>query len=116
MKYYKHPEQLNLLLYIGKLCIIASVIAALGGTASAFFLFSLECFTSWREAHPWVIWLLPLAGFAAGWLYLHTGKPVEAGNNLLIDEIHDSKKVIPLRMVPLVLIGTVVSHLSDRLI
>lgn len=111
MKHYKHPEQLDLLPYIGKWCIIASVIAALAGTASAFFLFSLEYATSWREAHPWVIWLLPLAGFAVGWLYLHTGKPVEAGNNLLIDEIHDPKKVVPLRMVPLVLIGTVVSHL-----
>lgn len=111
MKHYKHPEQLDLLPYIGKWCIIASVIAALAGTASAFFLFSLEYATNWREAHPWVIWLLPLAGFAVGWLYLHTGKPVEAGNNLLIDEIHDPKKVVPLRMVPLVLIGTVVSHL-----
>jgi H+/Cl- antiporter ClcA len=46
-----------------------------------------------------------------GWLYLKTGKPVEAGNNLLIDEIHDPKKVIPLRMAPLVLFGTVMSHL-----
>src|SRR6185295_309346 len=36
---------------------------------------------------------------------------VEAGNNLLIDEIHDPKKVIPLRMAPLVLGGTVISHL-----
>lgn len=111
MKHYKHPEQLDLLPYIGKWCIIASVIAVLAGTASAFFLFSLEYATNWRETHSWIIWLLPLAGFAVGWLYLHTGKPVEAGNNLLIDEVHDPKKVIPLRMVPLVLIGTVVSHL-----
>src|SRR5450830_1476250 len=111
MTYYKHPEELDLPPYIGKWCIIASVTAALAGTASAFFLFSLEYATTWREAHPWIIWLLPLAGFAVGWLYLHTGKPVEAGNNLLIDEIHDPKKVVPLRMVPLVLIGTIASHL-----
>jgi H+/Cl- antiporter ClcA len=111
MKPYKHPEQLALLPYIGKWCVIASVIAALSGTASAFFLFSLEYATAWRENHPSVIWLLPLAGFAVGWLYLHTGKSVEAGNNLLIDEIHDPKKVVPLRIVPLVLVGTVASHL-----
>lgn len=46
-----------------------------------------------------------------GWLYLRCDQHVEAGNNLLIDEIHDSKKIIPLRMATLVLGGTVVSHL-----
>lgn len=108
---HTYPEQLDLLPYIGKWFVIASLVAALAGTASAFFLFALDAATHWREAHTWVIWLLPLAGFTVGWLYLRWGKPVEAGNNLLIDEIHDPKKVIPLRMAPLVLGGTVVSHL-----
>jgi H+/Cl- antiporter ClcA len=58
-----------------------------------------------------LIWGLPLAGFAVGWLYLKWGQSVDAGNNLLIDEIHDPKKTVPLRMAPLVLGGTVVSHL-----
>ena len=58
-----------------------------------------------------MIWLLPVAGFAVGYLYHRLGKSVDAGNNLIIDEIHDPKKVVPLRMVPLVLGGTVVSHL-----
>ncbi|ONN64252.1 voltage-gated chloride channel family protein [Herbaspirillum sp. VT-16-41] len=111
MKHYKYPEQLYLLPYIVKWCLIACLIAVLAGSASAFFLFSLEYATQWRQGHPWIIWLLPLGGFIVGWLYLHTGKPVEAGNNLLIDEIHDPKKVIPLRMAPLVLFGTVMSHL-----
>jgi H+/Cl- antiporter ClcA len=97
--------------YIGKWTFIACLIAALGGTASAFFLFALDYATRWREAHRWIIWLLPLAGFAVGWVYLKVGSSVEAGNNLLIDEIHDPKNVVPLRMAPLVLIGTVVSHL-----
>jgi len=111
MKNQKLPEQLHLLPYIIKWCLIACLIAALAGSASAFFLFALDYATHWRETHPWIIWLLPLGGFAVGWLYLKTGKPVEAGNNLLIDEIHDPKKVIPLRMAPLVLFGTVMSHL-----
>jgi H+/Cl- antiporter ClcA len=111
MKNQNIPEQLHLLPYIIKWCLIACLIAVLAGSASAFFLFALDYATQWREAHPWIIWLLPLGGFAVGWLYLHTGKPVEAGNNLLIDEIHDPRKVIPLRMAPLVLFGTVMSHL-----
>ncbi|WP_374582816.1 chloride channel protein [Pseudoduganella sp.] len=67
--------------------------------------------TAWREAYRWMVWLLPLAGFAVGWLYLQVGQSVEAGNNLLIDEIHDPKKVVPLRLAPLILCSTVVSHL-----
>ena len=108
---FHRPEQLELLPYIGKWLVIASVVAFMAGSASAFFLFALGWATQWRELHRQIIWLLPIAGFAVGWIYYRLGKPVDAGNNLLIDEIHDPKKVVPLRMVPLVLGGTVISHL-----
>jgi H+/Cl- antiporter ClcA len=107
----RYPEQLLLLPYMGKWTLLAGLIAVLSGTASAGFLFALDYVTHWRETHSWIIWLLPLAGFAVGWIYLKVGSSVEAGNNLLIDEIHDPQQVVPLRMAPLVLIGTVVSHL-----
>lgn len=111
MKSSTRPEQIDLLPYMGKWLLLASAVAVLAGSASAFFLFALDWATTTRLAHRWLIWLLPLAGFAVGWLYLRFGRQVEAGNNLLIDEIHDPKQVIPLRMAPLVLGGTVVSHL-----
>jgi H+/Cl- antiporter ClcA len=111
MKSAKYPEPIDLLPYMGKWSALAIVVATLAGSASAAFLFALDFVTSWREAHGWIIWLLPLAGLVVGWVYLKLGKSVEAGNNLLIDEIHDPKKVIPLRMAPLVLGGTVISHL-----
>jgi H+/Cl- antiporter ClcA len=111
MRSSRYPEQIALLPYIGKWTFIAGLIAVLSGTASALFLFALDLATNWREAHRWIIWLLPLAGFVVGWIYLKLGSSVEAGNNLLIDEIHDPQKVVPLRMAPLVLAGTVISHL-----
>jgi len=101
----------DLFLHLLKWLLIAAIVAALAGTASAGFLFALAWATNTRMAHPWLIWLLPLAGFAVGWLYLRYGSTVEGGANLLIDEIHDPKKIIPLRMAPLVLGATVVSHL-----
>jgi H+/Cl- antiporter ClcA len=104
-------EQLRLLPYMAKWLLLALAVGLLSGTASALFLLALEWATGTRIAHRWLIALLPLAGFAVGWLYLRFGSAVEAGNNLLIDEIHDPKKVIPLRMAPLVLGGTVISHL-----
>jgi H+/Cl- antiporter ClcA len=111
MKPARYPEPVAMLPYLGKWTFIACLVAVLGGTASAFFLFALDYATHWREAHRWVIWLLPLAGFVVGWVYLKVGSSVEAGNNLLIDEIHDPQNVVPLRMAPLVLAGTVISHL-----
>ncbi|MET3129874.1 H+/Cl- antiporter ClcA [Oxalobacteraceae bacterium GrIS 1.11] len=111
MKHAKHAEQIALLPYIGKWSALAVLVALLAGSASALFLFALEAATAWREAHGAIIWLLPLAGFVVGWVYLRVGREVEAGNNLIIDEIHDPKKMLPLRMAPLVLCATVVSHL-----
>lgn len=105
------PEALALLAYLGKWILLALAVAALAGSASALFLFALDWATATRSAHRWLIWGLPFAGFAVGWLYLKFGQRVEAGNNLLIDEIHDPKSVVPLRMAPLILGGTVISHL-----
>ncbi|WP_322399838.1 voltage-gated chloride channel family protein [Massilia luteola] len=104
-------EPLRLLPYMAKWLLLAVAVGLLSGSASAFFLFALDWATGTRIAHRWLIALLPLAGFGVAWLYLRFGSAVEAGNNLLIDAIHDPKKVIPLRMAPLVLGGTVVSHL-----
>lgn len=104
-------EPLRLLVYLGKWLLLATGVAMLAGSASALFLFALEWATATRTGHRWLIALLPFAGFAVGWLYLRYGQQVEAGNNLLIDEIHDPKKVVPLRMAPLILGSTVVSHL-----
>lgn len=111
MKLISRLANLDLLFYVIKWLALSAVIAVLAGSASALFLFSLDWATQTREANRWLIWGLPFAGFAVGWLYLKLGQQVEAGNNLLIDEIHDPKKIIPLRMAPLVLGGTVVSHL-----
>jgi len=101
----------HLLRYLAKWLPLSLLIGLLAGSASALLLAALDWATSTRLAHGWLVWLLPLAGFAAGWLYLGYGREVEAGNNLLIDQIHEPDKVIPLRMAPLVLGGTVLSHL-----
>lgn len=111
MRAFRSLEQWELIPYIGKWLLLACAAAVLAGTASAWFLLSLDWATQTREATPWIMALLPVAGFVVGWAYYRLGKPVEAGNNLIIDEIHDPRKVIPRRMVPLVFIGTVVSHL-----
>jgi H+/Cl- antiporter ClcA len=90
---------------------ISLAVGILAGTASAALLVSLDWVTAVRESHVWLIALLPVAGLLIGLLYHHFGRSVEAGNNLLLDEIHNPQAVIPLRMTPLILISTVTSHL-----
>ena len=108
---FKRPVWVTLWPQLLKWVLLSTAVAVLAGSASALFLWALAWATATREAHPALIWGLPLAGFLVGWCYLNWGQSVDAGNNLLIDEIHDPKSTVPLRMAPLVLGGTVISHL-----
>ena len=101
---------MKLLAFILKWTLLASFVAMLAGTASAAFLWALDWAGTTRDAHLQMIWALPLVGFFVGWVYHQLGRDLEAGNNLLIDEIHDPQKIVPLRMAPLILFSTIASH------
>lgn len=98
-------------LFTFKWIFICVMIGVLSGSASAFFLITLEWVTQYREQNLWIIWLLPIGGFVIGLLYHYFGNEVLKGNNLLLEEYENPKKTIPLKMAPLVLIGTLITHL-----
>jgi H+/Cl- antiporter ClcA/PII-like signaling protein len=104
-------DHLSLGAYVLKWAMIAGPIGLAVGSACALFLWSLEEATQLRWRWPWLLFLLPAAGVAIGWTYHWLGKSVEGGNNLVMDEIHQPGGGVPARMAPLVLIGTVVTHL-----
>ncbi|MCC5932165.1 MAG: voltage-gated chloride channel family protein [Cyclobacteriaceae bacterium] len=104
-------EQLPYLSYLFKWLILCTLVGILAGSASAIFLLSLDWVTNYREANLWIIALLPLGGLVIGLTYHYLGKDVVKGNNQLLEEFHSPKKVIPLKMAPLVLFGTLVTHL-----
>lgn len=81
------------------------------GVASAVFLLALERATGFRSEHGGIVYALPAAGLVIGLLYDRWGKPIRGGNNLVIDTVHEGGHRIPLRMGPMVLIGTVLTHL-----
>lgn len=97
-------------LLTSKWILICVLIGVLSGSASAFFLVSLEWATQFREHNNWIIWLLPIGGLAIGLLYHYYGKEVVKGNNLLLEEYENPKKTIPLKMAPLVFVGTLITH------
>ncbi len=98
-------------IFLARWLLLASLVGALAGTASAGFLTALEWVTGWRDAHPGALALLPAGGLLVGLAYHRFGNRVAKGNNLILDEIHAPRAVIPLRLVPLVLGGTLVTHL-----
>ena len=102
---------LSLPCWIGHWLLIAIIVGLPIGTASAFFLMALDWATGTRQMHPQLIWALPVAGLVVGWCFLRFGSSVERGNNLILDEIHKPRATIPFRMMPMVLVGTVISHL-----
>ena len=99
------------LLFLLRGGLLCALVGALAGTASAGFLVSLDWVTRWREAHPWALALLPVAGLLIGLAYHHFGNGAVRGNNLILDEIHRPRQRLPLRLVPLVLGGTLLTHL-----
>ncbi len=103
-------EQIPSLLYLLKWIFICLILGVIVGSISAFFLLSLEWATTWRESHLWIIALLPVGGFIIGLSYHLYGNSVVKGNNLLLEEFHSPKKIIPFRMAPLVLFGTILTH------
>ncbi|MDF2923873.1 MAG: voltage-gated chloride channel protein [Paenibacillaceae bacterium] len=94
-----------------KWTILGSAVGILTGTASAVFLTGLTYATNLRTGHPWLLFLLPLGGALVSCLYWRLGKNSSKGNNLILEQIHHGQEAIPLRMAPLVLIGTWITHL-----
>lgn len=86
-------------------------VAIVIGLMVAFFLWVLDIVTMLRWQHTWLIFLLPFAGVLIIWLYKKFGKNSDKGNNLIIDEIHEPGGGITFRMMPLVFVTTILTHL-----
>ncbi|MFD0677956.1 MULTISPECIES: voltage-gated chloride channel family protein [unclassified Paenibacillus] len=102
---------LNIVKYLLQWALIASVVGLLAGSASALFLYCLDVATEARMNAPWLLYLLPLGGALVSWVYWKYGKSSSKGNNLILEQIHHGSETIPFRMAPLVLGGTVLTHL-----
>jgi H+/Cl- antiporter ClcA len=90
---------------------LGAVVGVVCGASSALFLWLLDLATQTRTADERLIYALPIAGLAIGWAYARLGASIRGGNNLILDTVHDGGPQVPLRMAPMVLIGTVLTHL-----
>lgn len=63
--------------------------------------------TGFRTAHPWMLYLLPIAGLAI--VAMYQLDPSRSGTNRILEGISGGKYV-PLRMAPLIMISTILTH------
>jgi H+/Cl- antiporter ClcA len=87
------------------------------GSATAFFLQTLDYVTLLRTKHIWVVYFLPIVGLAIGLLYYYYGDAANKGNNLLIETHHslengETPKPIPFKMAPMVFLSTLLTHIA----
>lgn len=105
------PNPLSHLHELLKWLPVSALVGMMAGSASALLLVSLALATRLRDNHPWLVLLLAPVGGLVGLVYKFLGSSVEAGNNLILEETHDPTSTIPLRMTPLILLATFLTHL-----
>jgi H+/Cl- antiporter ClcA len=93
------------------------IVGGIVGSATAFFLQTLDYLTLLRTKHIWVVYFLPIAGLLIGLLYYYYGDTANKGNNLLIEthqslENGETPKPIPFKLAPMVFLSTLLTHVA----
>ena len=91
---------------------VALVLGAIVGALTAFFGSILQNVTAIRDANP-LYWIpaLALGGIAIVLTYRKFGRGSERGMGIIFDVAHGKEREIPLRLIPLIMATTWVTHL-----
>lgn len=91
---------------------VALVLGAIVGVLTAFFGSGLLYFSNIRDAHP-LYWIpaLAIAGVLIALAYKKFGKGTDRGMDMVFAVAHGKEDKIPLRMIPMVIAGTWLTHL-----
>ena len=87
----------------------AAAIGVVCGVIGTLFHFGVHEVTAFRGTHPWVLYLLPLAGFVIVSFYKLT-ETDGLGTDDIIDAVHEGKR-LPIVLLPAIFFGTVLTHL-----
>lgn len=104
-------EHISITKHLLRWTLLTIPVAFIAGSLVALFLWLLDKVTELRWHNGWLLFLLPAAGVLIYFSYKYLGKKAEAGNNLIMNEIHEPGGGVPARMAPLVLATTIITHL-----
>ena len=94
---------------LGKWLLLAAAAGLSCGLVGTAFHVAVEFVTELRGEHPWLLYLLPLAGLAIVGLYKLLGTEGQ-GTNDIFDQVHQGGG-ISILLVPAIFLGTVLTHL-----
>lgn len=106
------PPSLAVARHLARGILLTTPVAAAVGSVCAFFLWSLDRVTAAREQRPALLFALPILGIAVHLIYARWGRSAHRGNALLIEQLHTPGGAVPRRMAPLILLGTLLTHLG----
>ena len=93
-----------------KLLLFAVIIGVTVGVVGAAFHHSIEIATELRLEHPWLLYLMPLAGMVIIGSYRICGIEKDRGTNFVLTAVREDEPMY-LRKAPLIFISTVLTHL-----
>ena len=100
----------NQLTVLVKWILMSLVTGGVVGPIASIFSYAVSWATAFRMAHFWVIFGLPLGGLLIVWLYKKAGEEKNTGTNLVLSVIRSQDEDVPIRVAPLILISTVITH------
>lgn len=90
---------------------MAVVLGAVGGTIGSIFHHCIDEVTHLRGQVPWLLYFLPVVGLVIVFIYRRAGLKSDPGTNLILSSTQ-TKDTVPLRMLPLIFISTILTHLT----
>ena len=96
---------------LGRWLALAGLTGAACGLAGAAFTWCVAQATALREAHPWLLFCMPLAGLVIVWSYRAWGMENDSGTNLIIASVRGNQRPLA-RLAPLIFLGSVLTHLT----
>ncbi len=93
-----------------KWCLIGTLVGVVVGLAGTGFYFGLQWVTGTRNAHPWLVYCLPVAGVIIVFLnhIFHLEKKHDT--NLVLESVRTDQE-IPIKMAPMIFVSTLLTHL-----
>lgn len=110
-KTMKNMEAKDYLWTFGKWFLLSGLSGLLCGLVGSAFSYGILFVTVCRRDHPWLLYLLPLAGLVIVFLYQILGIKQDKGTNLVLSSVQDPEEKVPLRVSFLMFASTLLTHL-----
>ncbi len=96
---------------LGQWLVLSGLTGLACGGAGAAFTWCVARAAALRGAHPWLLFLMPLAGLAIVWAYRRAGMENDSGTNQIIASVRGGERP-PVRLAPLIFLGSALTHLT----